>query len=144
MAGGRPWCASETRPPPHPHAPRLQVRLWDKLRAAGLPPRAARAAALARGRRGAEGEGPPRLALNSEEAILWLNDLERDPQYAAWPSSLTTLLMPMFPGERFWGWAGPGAGFQGRARQLRLPPSKVLQGTLQPQLQLSCAGLARQ
>ena len=78
--------------------PLLQIRLHDQLQEAGLPAKLARAAALLRGL-AAGREGPPRLALNSKEQIAWVNDLEKDPQYASWPSSLQALLMPMFPGE---------------------------------------------
>ncbi|XP_055376689.1 UDP-glucose:glycoprotein glucosyltransferase [Condylostylus longicornis] len=33
-----------------------------------------------------------------DSAILWINDIENDPQYRRWPSSVTDLLRPTFPG----------------------------------------------
>ncbi|CCO31204.1 UDP-glucose:glycoprotein glucosyltransferase [Rhizoctonia solani AG-1 IB] len=32
-------------------------------------------------------------------AIVWLNDIEKDKRYSRWPSSLTVLLRPMYPGQ---------------------------------------------
>ena len=33
-----------------------------------------------------------------DTAVNWLNDIERDGQYAKWPSSVTDLLRPTYPG----------------------------------------------
>ncbi|CAE6344291.1 unnamed protein product [Rhizoctonia solani] len=32
-------------------------------------------------------------------AIIWLNDIEKDKRYTRWPSSLTVLFRPMYPGQ---------------------------------------------
>ncbi|POW09259.1 hypothetical protein PSTT_06979 [Puccinia striiformis] len=32
-------------------------------------------------------------------AIIWLNDLENDPRYSMWPSTLRAILRPTFPGQ---------------------------------------------
>ncbi|KAF8707514.1 UDP-glucose:Glycoprotein Glucosyltransferase, partial [Rhizoctonia solani] len=32
-------------------------------------------------------------------AIIWLNDIEKDKRYIRWPSSLTVLFRPMYPGQ---------------------------------------------
>ncbi|CAE7169569.1 unnamed protein product [Rhizoctonia solani] len=32
-------------------------------------------------------------------AIVWLNDIEKDQRYARWPTSLTVLLRPLYPGQ---------------------------------------------
>ncbi|EIN08165.1 glycosyltransferase family 24 protein [Punctularia strigosozonata HHB-11173 SS5] len=37
--------------------------------------------------------------LEGGNTIVWWNDLEKDSRYASWPSSLNTLLRPLYPGQ---------------------------------------------
>lgn len=77
---------------------RREVRLYDALVGAGLPPAHVRQAQLLRGLAAGSDE-PSRLRLPSDDGIAWVNDLERDDKYSDWPRDLQSLLMPMFPGR---------------------------------------------
>ncbi|KAK4946560.1 killer toxin resistant protein [Elasticomyces elasticus] len=37
--------------------------------------------------------------MEADQVLMWLNDLEQDKRYAAWPSSLRTLFQRMYPGQ---------------------------------------------
>lgn len=40
-----------------------------------------------------------RIKLESEDMIIWLNDIEKDARYAKWPKALNNLLQRMYPGQ---------------------------------------------
>ena len=45
------------------------------------------------------GSGSKEFAIDiRDSSILWINDIENDPQYRRWPSSVMDLLRPTFPG----------------------------------------------
>lgn len=83
-------------------AVRREVRLMDALAAVGLSPDTARSIAFLRGSGDAGPQGAPRLDLRPSEAdgeILWLNDLEVDPEYRMLSKNLMALLQPSFTGQ---------------------------------------------